>query len=335
MKALVTGGGGFVGSYVVERLLARGYKVRSFGRSSQPKLEAQGVEVYCGDLVGADAVAAACEGMDVVFHVAAHAGFWGSWLSYYRPNVIGTRNVVAGCKANGVRHLIYTSTPSVVFNRRAIRSEDETMPYGRRWLCHYAHTKAIAEKEALAANSDALKVIALRPHLVFGPGDPHLLPRIVESARSGRLKIVGKGNNRVDVSYVGNVADAHIDALDALEMGTRAGCAYFISQGEPVELWPWINEILKGLGHAPLTRRVRLPIAYCAGAICEWLWKYLKRSGDPPMTRFVAVELAKDHYFDISSAKWELGYAAKVSTADAVRLTIEDLKQRGFMNLEG
>ena len=330
MRTLVTGGGGFVGGYVVDRLLERGYEVRSFGRSFQHGLEERGVRVFCGDLADADAVTAACEGVDAVFHVAARAGVWGSWLSYYRPNVIGTRNVLAACQAKGVGRLIYTSTPSVVFNRKAIRNGNEELPYGHKWLCHYAHTKAIAEEEALAANSDALRVIALRPHLVFGPGDPHLLPRVVERARSGRLKIVGNGHNRVDVSYVGNVADAHINALDALETGKFAGQAYFISQGEPVELWPWINALLEGLGHAPLNRKVRLPLAYIAGAVCEFLWKRLKRRNDPPMTRFVAIELAKDHYFDISAAEWELGYTAKVPMAEAVRLTIDDLKKRGY-----
>lgn len=330
VKVLVTGGGGFIGSYVVERLLARGYAVRSLGRKPQPRLEVLGVEVRCSDLADTGAVMAACKGMDAVFHVAARAGVWGDWQSYYQPNVIGTRNVVAGCRAGGVGRLIYTSTPSVVFNRRAIRGGDEALSYGSNWLCHYAHTKAIAEKEALAANSDALRVVALRPHLVFGPGDPHLLNRVVDSARSGRLKIVGEGRNRVDVSYIEDVADAHMNALDALESGRAAGRAYFISQGEPVELWPWVNSILEGLGHAPLTQRVRLPIAYGAGAICEFLWKALQRRDDPPMTRFVAVELAKDHYFNISAAKRDLGYAAKVPMSDAVRRTINDLKERRY-----
>ena len=330
MKALVTGGGGFVGGYVVERLLERGYDVRSLGRTPQPKLESRGVEVCCGDLVDADAVAAACKDMDVVFHVAARAGVWGSWMDYYRPNVIGTRNIVTGCQAAGVGRLIYTSTPSVVFNRKAICGGDNTMPYGRKWLCHYAHTKAIAEQEALAANSDTLQVLALRPHLVFGPGDPHLLPRVVDSALSGRLKIVGNGRNKVDVSYVGNVADAHMDALDALEAGRGAGQAYFVSQGEPVELWPWVNSVLEELGHAPLKRRMRLPLAYGVGAVCECFWKMLSRRDEPPMTRFVAVELAKDHYFDISATKQDLGYEAKVTMEDAIRLTVSDLKKCGF-----
>jgi nucleoside-diphosphate-sugar epimerase len=330
MKILVTGGGGFVGSHVIERLLARGYAVRSIGRSSQPQLEAQGVQVVCGDLADASAVSAACEGVDAVFHVAARAGVWGSWDSYYQPNVIGTRNVVAACQQQGVGRLIYTSTPSVVFNGQPIRGGDESLPYGKNWLCHYAHTKAIAEEEALAANSESLKIVALRPHLIFGPGDPHLLPRVIASVQAGRLKIVGDGRSRVDVSYVGNVADAHLNAFDALTAGTGAGQAYFISQGESVELWPWVNSILEGLDHAPLTTKIPLPVAYAVGALCEGLWKVLGRRDEPPITRFVAVELAKDHYFDISAARRDLGYLAHTPMAEALNQTILDLKRRGF-----
>ena len=330
MKILVTGGGGFVGGYIIERLLARGYTVRSIGRSPQPQLEAQGVDVVCGDLTDASALSAACEGVSAVFHVAARAGVWGSWESYYQPNVVGTRNVVAACREQGVGRLIYTSTPSVVFNGRSIRGGDESLPYGRNWLCHYAQTKAIAEEEALAANSETLKIVALRPHLIFGPGDPHLLPRVLASVQAGRLKIVGDGRNRVDVSYVGNVADAHLDAFDALAAGKGAGQAYFISQGESVELWPWVNSILEGLGHPPLTSKIPLSAAYAVGALCEGLWKVLGRRDEPPITRFVTVELAKDHYFDINAARRDLGYLAKTPMVEALNQTILDLKNRGF-----
>jgi len=289
MKILVTGGGGFVGGYIVERLLARGYAVRSIGRSPQPELVAKGVEVVCGDLTDATAVSAACEGVDAVFHVAARAGVWGSWESFYGPNVIGTRNVLSACRKWQVKRLVYTSTPSVVFNGDSIRGGDESLPYGKNWLCHYAETKALAEQEALAANSEKLQVVALRPHLIFGPGDPHLLPRVVESVKAGRLRIVGDGSAKVDVSYVGNVADAHLDAFDALERGKGAGQAYFISQGEPVDLWSWLNSILEGLGQPPLTQKIPRPLAYGIGALCEGVWKVLRRRTDPPITRFVAV----------------------------------------------
>ena len=330
MKILVTGGGGFVGGYIVERLLARGYAVRSIGRSPQPELVAKGVEVVCGDLTDATAVSAACEGVDAVFHVAARAGVWGSWESFYGPNVIGTRNVLSACRKWQVKRLVYTSTPSVVFNGDSIRGGDESLPYGKNWLCHYAETKALAEQEALAANSEKLQVVALRPHLIFGPGDPHLLPRVVESVKAGRLRIVGDGSAKVDVSYVGNVADAHLDAFDALERGKGAGQAYFISQGEPVDLWPWLNSILEGLGQPPLTQKIPLPLAYGIGALCEGAWNVLRRRTDPPITRFVAVELAKDHYFDIRKAQHVLGYQPRVPMNEALKLTIQDLIRRHY-----
>jgi len=330
MKILVTGGGGFVGGYIVERLLARGYAVRSIGRSPQPELVAKGVEVVCGDLTDATAVSAACEGVGAVFHVAARAGVWGSWESFYGPNVIGTRNVLSACRKWQVKRLVYTSTPSVVFNGDSIRGGDESLPYGKNWLCHYAETKALAEQEALAANSEKLQVVALRPHLIFGPGDPHLLPRVVESVKAGRLRIVGDGSAKVDVSYVGNVADAHLDAFDALERGKGAGQAYFISQGEPVDLWSWLNSILEGLGQPPLTQKIPLPLAYGIGALCEGAWNVLRRRTDPPITRFVAVELAKDHYFDIRKAQHVLGYQPRVPMNEALKLTIQDLIRRHY-----
>ena len=319
-----------MGGYIVERLLARGYAVRSIGRSPQPELVAKGVEVVCGDLTDATAVSAACEGVGAVFHVAARAGVWGSWESFYGPNVIGTRNVLSACRKWQVKRLVYTSTPSVVFNGDSIRGGDESLPYGKNWLCHYAETKALAEQEALAANSEKLQVVALRPHLIFGPGDPHLLPRVVGSVKAGRLRIVGDGSAKVDVSYVGNVADAHLDAFDALERGKGAGQAYFISQGEPVDLWSWLNSILEGLGQPPLTQKIPRPLAYGIGALCEGVWKVLRRRTDPPITRFVAVELAKDHYFDIRKAQHVLGYRPRVPMNEALKLTIQDLIRRHY-----
>lgn len=319
-----------MGGYVVDLLLGRGYAVRSLGRSPQSTLEAKGVDVRCADLADAQAVSDAVKGVDAVFHVAAKAGVWGSWDSYYQANVVGTKNVVEACQAHGVGRLVYTSTPSVVFNRQSFTGQGNELPYGKNWLCHYAHTKAIAEQEALGANSKSLKVVALRPHLVFGPGDPHLLPRVVESVKAGRLKIVGDGRNRVDVSYVKDVGAAHLAAFDALAGGRGAGQAYFISQGQPVGIWPWLNQVLRGLGHPPLKKKIPLPLAYAAGGLAELTWKLLNKAGEPPITRFVAVELAKDHYFDLSAAQRELSFAPAYSMEEALVETIKDLKERGF-----
>ena len=330
MRILVTGGGGFVGGYIIDLLLQRGYAVRSFGRSPQPNLKAKGVEIVRGDLSNMENVRTACQDVDAVFHVAAKAGVWGSWESYYNANVIGTRNVVEACQAEGIGRLVYTSTPSVVFNGEAIRCGDQNMPYGRNWLCHYAQTKALAEQEALSSNTDSLSVVALRPHLIFGPGDPHLLPRVVGSVLSGRLRIIGDGLNRVDVAYVEDVAAAHLNAFDALEKGRCAGRAYFINQGEPVQLWPWLNQILEGLGHPPLTRRIAPVIAYVLASLVEGTWKLFSKKGEPPITRFVAIELAKDHYFDPYPAARDLDYLPEVSMDVALKKTINDLKSRGF-----
>ena len=330
MRILVTGGGGFVGRYVVRQLMRRGYEVRSFGRSAQPDLERLGVEVYCGDLADAAAIHDAVSGVDAVFHTAAKAGVWGPWNSFFATNVIGTRNVLEACLANEVSRLVYTSTPSVVFNKGAFRGEGSELPYGEKWLCHYAHTKAIAEEEVLRSNGPDLKVVALRPHLIFGPGDPHLLPRVVESVRAGRLKIVGDGQNRVDVSFVEDVASAHLAAFDALEKGDCAGKAYFISQGKPVAIWPWLNQVLEELGDPTLQKKIPLSLAYAAGAIAELTWKVCSKTGEPPITRFVAVELAKDHFFDSSAAARDLNFKPTHAMEDALAQTIEDLRERGF-----
>ena len=222
MKILVTGGGGFLGRYIVEALIFKGHSVSTFGRSPQDELQALGVTVIQGDLRNCEAVRLACVGMDAVFHVAAKAGIWGSRDSYFKINVIGTRNVLEACRTNGVQYLVYTSTPSVVFNGKSFLGADESLPYGKNWLCPYAETKAIAEKEVLKAQSESIKVCALRPHLIFGPRDTHLLPRVMDAVLARRLKIIGIGDNRVDVTYVEDAALAHINALDALIEGKRA-----------------------------------------------------------------------------------------------------------------
>jgi 2-alkyl-3-oxoalkanoate reductase len=329
MKVLVTGGGGFLGRYIVARLLERGETVTTLGRSAQPDLEERGVRVVRADLADSTAVAGACAGQEVVYHVAALAGIWGSRESFVRSNVVGTRNVLEGCRRHQVKKLIYTSTPSVVFSGTALQGVDESQPYGSHFLCHYAETKAQAEREVLAANSGQLRTVALRPHLIWGVGDNHLIPRVVARARSGRLRIVGDGRNRVDIVHVENAADAHLLAEKALdETGRADGKAYFISQGEPVELWAWINDLLRRLDVPPVEKRVSLKTAYRLGAVMEGLYGLLRLTAEPPMTRFLAVELAKDHFFDITAARRDLGYRANKSTEEGVVELVEHLRPR-------
>ncbi len=311
---LVTGGAGFLGQAVVRRCLARGYRVRVLGRTPLAGELAEKVDFHRGDIADPASVDAATKGCDFVFHVAAKAGVWGAWEDYLRINVDGTSNVVAACQTHGVRALVHTSTPSVVFSGEPFRGADESLPYGDDWLCAYAETKAVAEEVALKAASATLKVCALRPHLIWGPGDPHLFPRVLARARAGRLRIVGDGENLVDVTHVDTAADAHLGALDALLAGRANGKAYFLSQGEPVKLWAFINRLLVGAGEKPVSRRISLRAAYWLGALLEGAWTLLRLKGEPPMTRFVAVELAKDHWFDVSAARRDLGLKPAVDT---------------------
>lgn len=317
-QVLITGGGGFLGRALVTRCLERGWQVRVAGRAPQPALAARGVEFIAGDIADPEHARRAARGCDAVFHVAAKAGVWGPRADYERANVGGTQAVIDACRAEGVGRLVHTSTPSVVFNRSPFRGADESLPYGRGWLCHYARTKAEAERRALAADGPGLRVTALRPHLIWGPGDPHLFPRLLARARAGRLAIVGDGANRVDVTHVDTAADAHLGALDALDAGRAAGRAYFISQGEPVRLWDFVNRLLAGAGLPPVTRRVPFPVAYAAGATLEATWSVFRLSGEPPMTRFVATELAKDHWFDVSAARRDLGLRPAHDTWEAL-----------------
>jgi nucleoside-diphosphate-sugar epimerase len=309
MRVLVTGGGGFLGRHIIDLCLARGWQVVSYQRADHPDLAARGVELRRGCLTDAAAVRAAMTGCAAVFHVAAKAGVWGPRREFAAANVTGTRNVLAAARALGVRRLVYTSTPSVVFSGDSFHGADASLPYGRNWLCHYARTKAVAEQMALAAHEpDGLRVCALRPHLIWGVGDPHLLPRVIAAARRGRLRMVGDGANLVDITHVRNAARAHLQAHDALAAGRCGGRAYFLSQGEPVRLWDWLNDLLRRLGVPPVTRRIPLRRAYAAGALAEALWTVLPLPGEPPMTRFVAIELAKSHWFSIAAARRDFGY---------------------------
>ena len=322
MKLLVTGGGGFLGQALCRALLARGHEVASFSRSRHAALDALGVRQLQGDLADRAAVLAAfAEGFDAVLHNAAKAGTWGSYRSYFDANVTGTRNVIAACRAHGIGRLVHTSTPSVA--HRATHpvegaSADE-VPYGEGVKAHYAATKIIAEREVLAANDAALATVALRPRLIWGPGDTQILPKLVARARSGRLRLVGGGDNRVDTTYIDNAAQAHVDALDHLRPGAAcAGRAYFISNGEPWPLRDVLNGLLRAAGAPEVHASIPFGAAYAIGAVCEGLWTMLPLRGDPPMTRFLAEQLATPHWYSMAPAARDFGYVPRISMADGL-----------------
>jgi nucleoside-diphosphate-sugar epimerase len=325
-RILVTGGGGFLGSAIVRRLLARGDRVASFARHPKPELMALGVDQLQGDLADPAAVDAACRGREVVFHTAARAGVWGPYADYHRTNVIGTANVIAACRRQGVGALVHTSSPSVVFHGGDMEGVDESAPYPGRYHAAYPRTKALAERLVIRAAREGLSAIILRPHLIWGPGDPHLVSRIL--ARAGRLRRVGGGRNRVDTIYIDNAAEAHLLAADRLAADPGlSGRVYFISQGAPIPLWEMIDAILAAGGKPPVRRKIPAGLAVLSGALLEGVYRLLGISREPPMTRFVARELATAHWFDISAARRDLGYAPRVSTAEGLERLAAWLRQ--------
>jgi nucleoside-diphosphate-sugar epimerase len=327
MKVLVTGGNGFLGRAVVEELRRRGHQVSSASRRPSPELAALGVRTLTCDLRNSEHVERAVQGQEAVVHTAAKTGLSGVRADFVRTNVEGTRFVLDSCRRNGVQRLVYTSSPSVVFDGRDHRRADESLPYARRHLAAYPATKAQAEREVLAANGASLATVALRPHLVLGPGDPNLMPRLVARARAGKLAIVGSGRNEVSFTWIDNAAAAHADALERLAPGARgAGRAYFVAQKEPVELWTWLAELFTRAGVPPPARRVSRTLAWAAGAACEVGWRLARRTGEPPMTRFLALELAASHSYDIGALERDLGYAERVSTSEATERLVTLLR---------
>ena len=320
MKALVTGGGGFLGSAITKMLRERGDEVRSLSRHRYPALDHLGVEQHFGDLANRDMVDRAVHGSDTVFHVGAKAGFWGPYRDYYRANVTGTRNVLAACRRHGNAKLIYTSTPSVVHTGSDLNGVDESAPIPRHFEAHYPATKAIAEREVLAANSATLATVALRPHLIWGPGDNHLLPRLIDRVKAGKFRFINGGKNLVDVIYIDNAAKAHLQVADRLTLGSPvAGKAYFLSQGKPVVLGEFVNQLLATANVPPVTKNISSRTAYAVGWLLEFVHTAFAIQAEPRLTRFVVRQFATNHWFDITAAKRDLGYEPSISTEEGLQ----------------
>lgn len=327
-SVLVTGGGGFLGLALVRALVARGDRVRSFSRRSHAELKALGIEQWRGDIADRRALEGACAGLDAVFHTAAKPPPWGAYQDYHRTNVLGTHNVIAACRSNGIARLIHTSTPSVIFAGRDLEGVNESVPYPACYTAAYPATKALAEQAVIRAAGTSLKTIVLRPHQIWGPEDPHFAPRLI--ARARRLRRIGDGRNRVDTTYIDNAAHAHLLAADALKANPGlSGRVYFISQGEPILAWDMIDAILHAAGHGPVQGHVPHRLAWTMGLLFEKAYGWLRLAGEPPMTRFVADALAKAHWFDIRAACRDIGYAPRVSTAEGLRRLAAWLQPQG------
>lgn len=327
MKVLVTGGSGFLGKALCRKLQELGHTVSYLSRSEATELKSLDLKWFQGDISNAAVTLAATKDQNAVFHTAALAGYWGKREDFFKTNVVGTENIINGCLKNHVPYLIFTSSPSIIFNGNDLENVNESIEYPEKHLCYYSETKCMAEKLILENNKNGLKTITLRPHLIWGPGDNHLIPRVIENAKNGKLKIVGKGLNKVDMIYIDNAVQGHIAAWQGLiNLLPCDGKCYFISDDLPIELWPWVNNLLKELSIPPISKKIPYRFAYFVGACLEIIYKTFQLKGEPPLTRWLAQSLAKHHYFDCSNAKKDFNYRTVVSQEEALRRTINELK---------
>jgi nucleoside-diphosphate-sugar epimerase len=330
MKVLVTGGSGFLGLGLCRGLLAQGHAVVSLQRHHSDALAALGVTQVLGALDDVEKVRSALVGVDAVLHNAAKASGWGAWQDFERTNVTGTAVLLAEARAAGICRFVYTSTPSVVHaGRTPVRGGNESnTPYATHFSAHYPHSKMLAERAVLSANTADFATVALRPRLIWGPGDTQLLPRLAERARAGRLRFIGDGTNRMDCTYIDNVVHAHLLALEHLQPGAAcAGKAYFISNGEPMPIRDIVNGLLDAAGAPKVQASVPFAVAYAAGMLCETLWRTFRATGEPPMTRFLAEQLSTEHWYDCSNARRDFGYVPQVSFAEGLRRLRDSLQK--------
>lgn len=315
MRVLVTGAGGFLGRAVVRRLNEAGHAVVALVHASDAGVPAD-IERRSGDVVNLDAMAQAVAGCDAVVHCAACITPFGRIDDYYDINVRGTDNLLAACEIAGVRKFVFTSCAGVVLDRGDLNGVSETQRMPARAPTPYLATKAIAERHALAANAPDFATVALRPHLLWGPGESTLLPRLASLAKAGKLRLFGEAGNKIDSCYVDNAADAHLAALERLEPdATIAGKAYFITQGEPASIEGFVNGLLRAAGYPAETRRLSTPVARVLASTAP-----LRRAAgaDPLVTGDLLALFGQTTWFNIAAARRDLGYQPRVGMAEGL-----------------
>ena len=324
VKALVTGAGGFVGGAIARALRERGDDVRGFSRGKHAALAAYGIDQYQGNVADPEAVGGAARGVDIVFHTAAKVGAGGRRADFYTTNVTGTANVISACRECGVLALVYTSTPSVVSGLTDLEDADESVSYPTHYDADYGRTKAEAERLVLSSASGGLKTVALRPPLIWGPGDTSLFPRVIERGRNGSLRRIKGPPTWTDITYIDDAVQAHLHAADRLLAGgDRArrinGRPYFVSSGDPVEIWEFINGLLSAGGVPAVRKSVSLRTALLVGWAFEKIHALSRADGDPRMSRWIVRQLTTSRSFDISAARRDLGYEPRVSLEEGMR----------------
>ena len=315
-SAFVTGGSGFIGGRLIERLAANDWRVKALARSdeSAEKVRAAGAEPVTGDLAGVEKMAAGMAGCEVVFHLAAHLGTWGTRDEFVAGNVTGTANALEAARRAGVRRFVHCGTEAALMNGKPLVGVDETAPLQPGSPALYSATKAQADQLVADANGKGLETVRVRPRLVWGRGDTTLLPQIVEQVQAGKFAWIGGGRHLTDTTHVASVVEGLI--LGA-EKG-RAGEAYFVTDGEPVEFREFFTQWVRTQGVEIKDRSVPAPLARGVAAVSEALWRVLPVRSDPPLTRLEVWLASQECTIDIRKARRELGYAPVITRSDGM-----------------
>ena len=309
----MTGTGSLLLGGVASELLRRGDEVVCLQRRPAAFTGHQKAHEVLADICNTDAVALAAKGCDAIIHGAARVGVVGSQKEFYDTNVHGTENILRAAEQQSISRLVFVSTPSVAHTGASLVGAPAGQAEIGRSRSYYAESKAIAERTVLNARNSQLAVVAIRPHLVWGPGDTQLVGRIVERAKSGRLAVVGTGNALVDSTYIDNAISAHIAALDALHIGSACdGKAYVVSNGEPRTVNELMRSMCESAGVPFEPRHLSLTLGIRLGSLVERLWP-LMQSSEPPITRFIAEQLGTAHWFDQRVVHNDLKWAPSVT----------------------
>lgn len=331
-RVLVTGSLGFVGGALVDRLVQQGYPVRAIDIRDQGGRD--GIDYRRCDITDQDAVGAVVDGVDLIFHTASLVQTRQTEADLvWRVNHQGTLNLLEAARAAGVGRFVQISSASVVYEGRDIENGDEALPYAGVSQAPYADSKIAAERDVLAAHDpDGLRTCAIRPHVVFGPGDGRFIPALIDRAKAGRLKMgVGRGEKLSDFTYIDNLVDALVGAADDLANGCQTGGqAYFVTNGEPLPFWTFIDKVLVAMDQPPTKGRVPYRLAYSVAAAVE-AFNALRRKGGPEtgMTRFAIRYMCTHHYFSIEKAKRDFGYTPAIDIDEGIARTIQHLRDAG------